>query len=210
MNLIIDPIFQELDLEIHMGVLDFDVHVAPSSEDLHTSMREAMALRIEELMGEAASSDPVIAAVRETFKKCGKDPSRYRPSSEALTRRVIAGKGLESINNVVDAGNITSLMTGIPVGCYDVESLSGDITLRVGKKDDAYKGIARGDISLEGLPMLVDDNGPFGSPYSDSERTRVSEECKQLLFVVYGLGIPFEHVEAAGEIADTLFSNFCQ
>jgi len=193
-----------------MGVLEFEVHVEASNEDLHTSMREAMALRIEELMGEAASSDPVIAAVRETFKKCGKDPSRYRPSSEALTRRVIAGKGLESINNVVDAGNITSLMTGIPVGCYDMESLSGDITFRVGKKDDAYKGIARGNISLEGLPILVDDNSPFGSPYSDSERTRVFEECKQLLFVVYGLGIPFEHVEAAGEIADTLFSNFCQ
>jgi len=151
-----------------MGVLEFEVHVQASNEDLHTSMREAMALRIEELMGEAASSDPVIAAVRETFKKCGKDPSRYRPSSEALTRRVIAGKGLESINNVVDAGNITSLMTGIPVGCYDMESLSGDITFRVGKKDDAYKGIARGNISLEGLPILVDDNSPFGSPYSDS------------------------------------------
>jgi DNA/RNA-binding domain of Phe-tRNA-synthetase-like protein len=210
MNLIIDPIFQELGLEIHMGVLEFEVHVEASNEDLHTSMREAMSLRIEELMGEAASSDPVIAAVRETFKKCGKDPSRYRPSSEALTRRVIAGKGLESINNVVDAGNITSLMTGIPVGCYDMESISGDMTLRIGQKGETYRGIARTDINLEGLPILTDSNGPFGSPYSDSEHTRVNDECKQLLFVIYGLGTSVEHVEAAGEIADTLFSNFCQ
>ena len=209
MQLKIDPKLTELSMAMNIGMLDYEVCVTASGDELFKTMREAMSLRIEELMGEAASSDPIIAHVRDVFKQTGKDPSRYRPSSEAITRRVIAGKGISSINNVVDCGNLVSLMTGIPVGCYDAEKITGDINLRIGEKDEAYEGLGRGAINIEGLPVLSDDLGPFGTPYSDSVRTPVGPECAKLIFIIYGLNIDIEHVEAAAEIADTLITSFC-
>jgi DNA/RNA-binding domain of Phe-tRNA-synthetase-like protein len=208
-QLTIDPQFTNLGMAMNVGMLDYAVNVDASDEGLFATMREAMSLRIDELMGEAASSDPVIANIREAFKKTGKDPSRYRPSSEAITRRVLSGKGISSINNVVDCGNLVSLMTGIPVGCYDADKIIGDITLRIGEKDEKYEGLGRGDINLEGLPVLCDNQGPFGTPFSDSVRTPVGPECNKMIFILYGLNIDIEHVEAAAEIADTLITSFC-
>ena len=205
----IDPRFSELGMAVHLGVLDYQIHVEPSADELIHAMDEAAELRQQELMGEAASSDPVIAAVRAAFKATGKDPSRYRPSSEALTRRVVAGKGLYHVNNVVDAGNLVSLMTGVPVGCYDAAWVKGDLTLRIGTPGETYDGIGRGGVNLEGLPVLADEEGPFGSPFSDSSRTSVGELTRDLVFVLYGLNIDVAHVEAAAEIADALITRFC-
>ncbi len=205
----INPAFSELGMALHLGALDYQVAVGPSPDQLVDSMTEAASLRQQELMGEAASSDPVIAAMRAAFKATGKDPSRYRPSSEALTRRVLAGKGLYQINNVVDSGNLVSLMTGIPVGCYDAAWIKGDITFRVGTPGETYDGIGRGGINLEGLPVLADADGPFGSPFSDSDRTGVSENTTDLVFVLFGLNIDVAHVEAAAEIADALITQYC-
>ncbi len=205
----IDPAFADLGMAIHLGMLDYQVCIGPSPDELLASMEEASELRQQELMGEAASSDPVIAAVRAAFKATGKDPSRYRPSSEALTRRVVAGKGLYRVNNVVDAGNLASLMTGIPVGCYDAAWIKGDITLRIGTPGETYDGIGRGSINLEGLPVLADGDGPFGSPFSDSSRTGINEKTKDLVFVIYGLNIDVAHVEATAEIADALITKYC-
>ncbi|MBO6506331.1 MAG: hypothetical protein JJ850_06950 [Kordiimonadaceae bacterium] len=205
----IDPKFSELGMAVHLGVLDYAVSVTDTPDELKTAMEEACELRQQELMGEAASSDPVIAAVRRAFKATGKDPSRYRPSSEALTRRVIAGKGLYFVNNVVDAGNLVSLMTGVPVGCYDAAWIKGDLSLRIGTPGETYDGIGRGGINLEGLPVLADMDGPFGSPFSDSDRTGVSEQTRDLVFVLYGLNMDVAHVEAAAEISDALITRYC-
>ncbi|WP_020398266.1 B3/B4 domain-containing protein [Kordiimonas gwangyangensis] len=205
----IDPRFQELGFPVHVGMLDYSIEVRPSDDTLTNAIADGAGLRIEELMGEAASTDPVIAGVRAAFKACGKDPSRYRPSSESLTRRVIAGKGLYKVNNVVDSGNLVSLMTGIPIGCYDADKIEGDIRLTIGAAGESYDGIGRGKVNLEGLPLLADERGPFGSPFSDSTRTAVAEGASKLIFVVYGLNIDIAHVEAAAEIADTLITGFC-
>ncbi|MCJ9428326.1 B3/B4 domain-containing protein [Kordiimonas marina] len=206
----IDPAFAGLGFPVHVGMLDYDVTVGPSPDELLRSLEEGAELRLSELMGEAASSDPVIANVRAAFKACGKDPSRYRPSSESLTRRIVAGKGLYRINNVVDSGNLTSLMTGLPIGCYDAGKIDGDILLRVGRAGESYEGVGRGPVNLEGLPLLADDKGPFGTPFSDSARTAVTEETEKLIFVLYGLNVDVAHVEAAAEIADTLILRYCQ
>lgn len=205
----IDPVFSERGMAVHLGVLDYQVRVSPSSDELIAAMDEAAALRQQELLGEAASSDPVIGAVRAAFKATGKDPSRYRPSSEALTRRVVAGKGLYFVNNVVDTGNLVSLMTGVPVGCYDAAWIKGDLTLRVGTPGETYDGLGRGAINLEGLPVLADADGPFGSPFSDSNRTGITEQTGDLVFVIYGLNVDVAHVESAAEIADALISRYC-
>lgn len=205
----IDSSFSQLGLPVHLGVLEFQVTVGDTPTGLETAIEEAVMLRQQELMGHAASSDPVISAVRAAFKASGKDPSRYRPSSEALTRRVIAGKGLYTVNNVVDTGNLVSLMTGIPIGCYDAVWIKGDLTLRPGTPGETYDGIGRGSINLEGLPVLADGDGPFGSPFSDSARTAVTDATRNLIFVIYGLNIDVAHVEAAAEMADTLITRFC-
>ena len=209
MAFVIDPKFRDLGFAVHVGMLDFDVSVRESEPGLKNSLEEGAKLRMEELMGEAASSDPVIGAVRAAFKTCGKDPSRYRPSSEALTRRALSGKPLYYVNNVVDSGNLVSLMTGIPVGCYDAAKIEGDIHLTLGCAGEAYEGLGRGEINLEGLPVLRDNIGPFGSPFSDSARTAVNDSTHKLIFVIYGLNIDVAHVEAAAEIADTVISDFC-
>lgn len=205
----IDPKFQDFGFPVHVGTLDFDVAVRPSPPALVHSIEDGSEMRLQELLGEAASSDPVIQGVRAAFKLCGKDPSRYRPSSEALTRRVIAGKGLYQVNNVVDSGNLISLMTGVPVGIYDSAKIEGDLALTIGGKGDAYTGIGRGKINLEGLPVLCDAVGPFGTPFSDSGRTAVTETTRHVILVLYGLNVDIAHVEAAAEISDTLLTRFC-
>ncbi|UTW58570.1 hypothetical protein KFE96_17390 [Kordiimonas sp. SCSIO 12603] len=209
MQLHIDPIFSQKNLPIHMGILDYSVEVKTSGPALIHTMEDGAEVRMQELLGEAASADPVINAVRTAFKTLGKDPSRYRPSSEALTRRVLAGKNLYLVNNIVDCGNLVSLMTGVPVGCYDADKISGDITLRKGHEGESYPSVSKGNINIENLPLLADDNGSFGTPFSDSARTAITPETTKLLFVLYGINIDVEHIEAAAEIADTLISRFC-
>ncbi|SDE58331.1 B3/4 domain-containing protein [Kordiimonas lacus] len=208
-SLSIDPRFKELGFAVHVGALDYDVSVRPAPPALTHSIEDGAEMRLQELLGEAAASDPVIANVRAAFKACGKDPSRYRPSSEALTRRVIAGKPLYQVNNVVDSGNLVSLMTGIPIGIYDTAKIDGDMQLTIGVKGDSYNGIGRGSINLEGLPVLKDDKGPFGTPFSDSARTAVTEDTTNIVIVLFGLNIDIAHVEAAAEIGDTLITRFC-
>lgn len=210
MQLKIDETFARLGMETHIGILDYKVEVHDTPPALLTALEDGAEIRMQELLGEAASSDPVIAGVRAAFKAIGKDPSRYRPSSEALTRRVLSGKGLYTVNNVVDCGNLVSLMTGVPVGCYDAAWLKGDtMALRVGQPGETYDGIGRGEINLACLPVLADEAGAFGTPFSDSARTAVSDNTIDLKFVLYGLNIDVAHVEAASEIADTLITQFC-
>jgi len=210
MQLKIDETFARLGMETHIGLLDYKVMVSETPPALTTALEDGAEIRMQELMGEAASTDPVIAGVRAAFKAIGKDPSRYRPSSEALTRRILSGKGLYSVNNVVDCGNLVSLMTGVPVGCYDAAWLKGDeITLRVGQPGETYEGVGRGEINLACLPVLADSDGAFGTPFSDSARTAIGEHTTDLKFVLYGLNIDVAHVEAASEIADTLITRFC-
>jgi len=210
MDLKIDETFSRLGMETHIGILDYKVEVRNAPPALTTALEDGAEIRMQELMGEAASTDPVIAGVRAFFKAIGKDPSRYRPSSEALTRRVLSGKELYRVNNVVDCGNLVSLMTGVPIGCYDAAWLKGDtLAFRVGQPGETYNGIGRGDLNLECLPVLADSEGAFGTPFSDSARTAVNDKTVDLKLVLYGLNIDVAHVEAASEIADTLITRFC-
>jgi DNA/RNA-binding domain of Phe-tRNA-synthetase-like protein len=114
----------------------------------------------------------------------GKDPARYRGSAEALLRRIIAGKGLPRINAVVDIINLVSVESRLPIGLYDLAHVQGDIVFRAGSAGETYKGIGKYDLNLEGLPVFCDALGPHGSPTSDSERTMVTSETKNVLAVI--------------------------
>jgi DNA/RNA-binding domain of Phe-tRNA-synthetase-like protein len=131
---------------------------------------------------------PQIVATRAGYKALGKDPARYRGSAEALLRRVIAGKGLPQINAVVDVINLVSVESRLPVGLYDQAHVSGDIAFRPGRAGETYKGIGKYDLNLEGLPIFCDELGPHGSPTSDSERTMVTGETKQVLGIIVSFG----------------------
>jgi DNA/RNA-binding domain of Phe-tRNA-synthetase-like protein len=131
---------------------------------------------------------PQILATRAAYKVLGKDPARYRGSAEALVRRVIAGKGLPQINAVVDIINLVSVESRLPIGLYDLAHVSGDIVFRAGRAGETYKGIGKYDLNLEGLPVFCDALGPHGSPTSDSERTMVTSETKQVLAIIISFG----------------------
>jgi DNA/RNA-binding domain of Phe-tRNA-synthetase-like protein len=129
-----------------------------------------------------------ILATRGAYKALGKDPARYRGSAEALLRRVIAGKGLPRINNVVDVINLVSVESRLPVGLYDLAHVQGDIVFRAGRAGETYKGIGKYDLNLEGLPVFCDALGPHGSPTSDSERTMVTLATRRVVAIIISFG----------------------
>ena len=136
----------------------------------------------------AVLESPQILATRAAYKALGKDPARYRGTAEALVRRVIAGKGLPQINAVVDIINLVSVESRLPIGLYDLAHVSGDIVFRAGLAGETYKGIGKYDLNLEGLPVFCDAVGPHGSPTSDSERTMVTSETKQVMAIIISFG----------------------
>ena len=126
-----------------------------------------------------------VRGVRGMFRAWGVDPSRYRPSSEALLRRVVQGKGLYRISNVVDVCNLCSIETGWPFGLYDRAHLDPPIVMRLGQSGESYEGIGKQTWHLAGRPILVDSRGPFGCPISDSTRTMITEATGALLSVIF-------------------------
>jgi DNA/RNA-binding domain of Phe-tRNA-synthetase-like protein len=134
------------------------------------------------------STLPAIHASRLAYKATGKDPARYRLSAEALLRRAVKEKELYQISNVVDIINLVSVSSGFSIGGYDAEKIRGNIEFGIGRKDEPYAGIGRGVLNIEGLPVFRDDEGAFGSPTSDSERTCVDKNTTQFLMVIIGFG----------------------
>jgi DNA/RNA-binding domain of Phe-tRNA-synthetase-like protein len=142
-------------------------------------------LEIQELpFPRGVLESPEVETVRKAYKALGKDPSRYRGSAEALLRRIVAGKGFPEINAVVDVINLVSVESRLPVGLYDLGHVTGDIVFRAGRAGETYKGIGKYDLNLEGLPVFADNAGPHGSATSDSERTMVTAETKEVLAVI--------------------------
>ena len=133
-------------------------------------------------------ASPQVEATRVAYRALGKDPARYRNSAEALLRRVVGGKGLPQINAVVDVINLVSVESRLPVGLYDLGHVVGDIVFRAGRAGETYKGIGKYDLNLEGLPLFADTVGPHGSATSDSERTMVTAETKEILAVIVSFG----------------------
>jgi len=146
-------------------------------------------LEIQELpFPRGVLESPQVETVRKAYKALGKDPARYRGSAEALLRRIVAGKGFPQINAVVDVINLVSVESRLPIGLYDLAHVTGEIIFRAGRAGETYKGIGKYDLNLEGLPLFADDAGPHGSATSDSERTMVTAETKEILAVIISFG----------------------
>ena len=127
---------------------------------------------------------PSIKNARDSYKKLGKDPSRYRLACESLFRRLVKGNGLYRVSNVVDAGNVLSIELAKSTAVLDYDKLQGDIHIRIGTNDDIYYGIGRGLINVSNIPLYVDEVSPFGSPTSDTERTSITDSTTKILLMV--------------------------
>jgi DNA/RNA-binding domain of Phe-tRNA-synthetase-like protein len=126
-----------------------------------------------------------IAAVRTMYKRVGLDPTKTRPSSEALLRRVRRGDRLPRINSMVDVCNWCSLEFQLPYGLYDASHIVDDVELRIGGEGESYPGIRKDDVNVGGRITLADSRGPFGNPTSDSARTMVTTATTRALLVVF-------------------------
>ena len=169
-----------------LGCIECDVKILEENTELWREI-EATCGTIGH-SGELAEvgSNPAIKASRMAYRLCGKDPARYRLSSEALMRRVVKGHQLYRINNVVDLLNLVSLKSGMSIGGYDVEKISGSVIFDIGAKNEPYDAIGRGELNIECLPVFRDSVSPFGSPTSDSVRTSVKDNTKRFLMVIIG------------------------
>src|SRR6266481_4880076 len=171
-----------------LGCVTAQVKVEEAPAELLAEMQSRIGEILKLPEPRAVLESPAIAATRAAYKALGKDPARYRGSAEALLRRVIAGKGLPRINAVVDVLNLVSVESRLSIGLYDLAHTSGDIVFRAGRAGETYEGIGKYDLNLEGLPVFCDALGPHGSPTSDSERTMVTSETKQVLAIIISFG----------------------
>ena len=133
----------------------------------------------------APSNDGIVSATRRMYRQVGWEPTKYRPSSEALVRRLIKGKGLYRINNLVDYGNLVSARFHIPMGLYDLDNVEGDICIDVGHEGESYEGISKPKISAGGKIILRDHSGVFGNPTADSKRTSITEKTNHVLALFF-------------------------
>lgn len=148
---------------------------------------------------------PAIAATREAYKRCGKDPGRYRPSAEALRRRLMRGIPLYQIDTLVDLINLVSLRTGYSIGGFDADKIAGtSLELGIGKAGEPFEGIGRGVLNIEGLPVYRDAMGGIGTPTSDHERTKMGLDTTRILAIVNGYSGRDGLLEAADMIQELL------
>ncbi len=195
--------------KLRLGCVEADLSVGEVSDELLTEMNDQIQRIGQSISIESISKISTISASRKAYKACGKDPARYRLSAEALLRRVVSGKGLYQINTVVDQLNLVSITTGFSIGGYDADQIQGNIVFGIGKADEPYSGIGRGELNIENLPVFRDDLGAFGTPTSDSSRTEVSEQTQRFLMIL--IDFESDHVlEDALQMAERFLKNHCQ
>lgn len=148
-----------------------------------------------------------IKATRAAYKRLGKDPNRYRPSAEALRRRILRDLPLYRIDTLVDLINLVSIRSGYSIGGFDADKIEGDLTLGVGREGELYQGIGRGVLNIAGLPVYRDRVGGIGTPTSDEERTKISMETTSLLMIINGYS-GSEGLLEAGEYAIDLLRRY--
>ena len=153
----------------------------------------------------------VISAVRTMYKQVGIDPTKTRPSSEALLRRVRKGDALPRINSLVDIINWCSLESQLPFGLYDLDRIEGGVTLRLGRAGEEYAGIRKDVVHVADRLVLADDQGPFGNPTSDSARTMVTPATVRALVVIFApVGVAPAVSARALESTRAHVSEYCQ
>jgi len=170
--------------EFRLAAIVCRVKNSPYQEDLWKEIGVFSAFFSSSHKMEDINKRPAIHATRQAYKRLGKDPNRYRPSAEALCRRVLKGQPLYQIDTLVDLINLVSLKTGYSIGGFDLDKIEGNLTLGVGEADEQFEAIGRGLLNIEGLPVYRDEAGCIGTPTSDEERTRITANTVHLLMII--------------------------
>ena len=158
---------------------------------------------------DSIKQQPAIAATRDAYRRLGKDPSRYRPSAEALRRRLLRGLELYRIDTLVDLINLVSLRTGYSIGGFDADKIQGtDLCLGVGQAGEPFEGIGRGPLNIEGLPVWRDAQGGIGTPTSDHERTKMDVGTRHILAIINGYDGDERRLREAAEMTQELLRKY--
>lgn len=182
---------------LRVVTIEADVDNPATSDELWALLMRAAGDIHDVLEMPEINKRPGIRATREAYKALGKEPNRYRPSCEALCRRIVKGMELYRIDTLVDVINLISIQSGYSIGGFDFDKIDGEqLTLGVGMEGEPFEGIGRGTLNIANMPVYRDNVGGIGTPTSDNERTKLSLETTRLLMCinVYGEEMPVDDV----------------
>jgi len=172
-----------------LGVVRADgVAVRKDAPDVWAEIERLAAGLHARYAGKTPGEIPEVQPARELYRRTGEDPTKLRPSSEALLRRVLRGEVLYRINSLVDTCNLCSLEFLLPIGLYDAERIQGAVTVRLGAHGEGYDSLGKGFYSVTDRLALFDAGGPFGNPTNDSRRTAIVDSTERCLMVIFGPG----------------------
>jgi DNA/RNA-binding domain of Phe-tRNA-synthetase-like protein len=192
-----------------VGIIEYkDIQVSESPQMLKGRLQLFQESIYFDLLEKNVTDLEGIKEWRSIFKTTGKDPNRYRHSAEALYRRVAKQNYLQSIHSAIDLNNFFSLEYQIPIGVYDSDKLLGNVTIKIGEENEEYTGLNGRTNNLANLIISADEQGPFGSPFVDSERSSVTEETKNALQIVYLR--PSSSPESKQKMTESLMNMFTQ
>jgi len=173
----IDPRILEACPETRIGLVHASVVNSPTSDALWAEIETAAREISQQYELLEINQRPAIAATRQLYRQLGKDPSRYRVSSEALCRRIIRGLGIYRLTTLIDVVNLVSIKSGYAISGLDADRIEGDtLTMSVGTEADLFNGIGRGLLNIQGMPVYRDAMGPIATPTSDEERTKFTDQ----------------------------------
>ena len=209
MKVIVSTEIEQICPEFVGAALEAEVVNTPYNEDLWAEIATLAEKFRSQLTTESLKELTSISATRSVYRACGKDPSRYRPASEALIRRLLQGKELYQRDTLVDLVNLASIAYGYSIGGFDADKFVGDtLTLGIGREGEPYEGIGRGLINIHGLPVYRDDLGGVGTPTSDNERTKMSLETRHLLVLINGYDGNEQRIRENAEYIQTLLRKY--
>jgi len=183
------------------------VAVAPSGDPLQAEIASTCRELAARHAGLEPAAIPGLRPARDLYRRFGIDPTRTRPSSEALLRRILQGKPFPRILNAVDLCNLCAVRFLLPIGLYDSGKIRGAVTLRAGRAGELYAGIRKEAVHLDGRLLLADGEGAFGNPTSDSLRTSVTEATRSIFMVIFA---PVEMPAAEMETQVRSASDLCR
>ncbi len=197
MEIVISDKLKSAAPDYFMVLVEADVTNSVTSDSLWQEIEDYSAYLRENLELSQVNKRPGIVATRNAYKACGKDPNRYRPSSEALCRRIVRGMELYKIDTLVDLVNLLSMKSGYSVSGFDRDKIAGDtLTIGVGEEGEPFEGIGRGPLNIAGMPVYRDAVGGIGTPTSDNERTKIDLNTTHAVICIhiYGFDMPVEEV----------------
>jgi len=182
----------EIDIELDTLEL-YELEVTPPREDFELEVARTVQVARSGEVG-------AVARARELYRRFGLDPTRVRPSSEALLRRLKKGEPLPRINSLVDVANALSVQLQVPVGLYDLDKVKGEeLVIRLGSKGEGYTGIGKERVNVEGRICVADAEGPCGNPSADSARTMITTETERAAWI-YFLPVRDDDIDRTAEL----------